>query len=89
MQSNTEKVTLSLDKALLMEMAKKSDKSMSEFVRDLIEREKTLASENITISPEILSLKGCLNSSSQSTKQRVRKAAEKCLQDDDANEGIH
>ena len=56
MQSNVEKVTLSLDKALLIEMAQKSNKSMSEFVRDLIQREKALTSDDITISPDILSL---------------------------------
>ena len=83
MQPNIEKITLSLDKTLLMEMAEKSNKTMSEFVRDLVQREKELTDTDLIISPEIASLKGCLNSPKEDTKERVKKAARRKLRNHD------
>jgi hypothetical protein len=78
MKSVIEKVTLSLNRALLEKLAAKAQKSMSEFVRDLIQREKgsiDLESE-LNVSDEILELKGCLKSNNKSsTKERVHEAA--------------
>lgn len=81
MKSGIEKVTLSLDRALLEKLAAKARKSMSEFVRDLIQRESD-AIENkneLVISKEIAALRGCLKSDDNNTKDRVHKAAKKLL----------
>ena len=77
MESSIEKVTLSLDRGLLEEMARKARKSMSEFVRDLIRREKESIEikEELIVSREIQELKGCLKPATGSTKERIRKAA--------------
>jgi hypothetical protein len=77
MESGIEKVTLSLNRTLLEKMAGKAQKSMSEYVRDLIQREKeSIEIENdLIISNEILDLKGCLKPTGASTKDRVHEAA--------------
>lgn len=74
MHSVIEKVTLSLDKTVLEKLAKKANKSMSEFVRDLIQREKEMTDDKWQISSEIQALRGSLKASSGDTKDRVRKA---------------
>ena len=81
MKSGIEKVTLSLDRALLEKLAAKARKSMSEFVRDLIQREKdSIEIEGkLVISNEIQELKGCLKSADSDTKQRVHRAAKSSL----------
>jgi len=82
MKSGIEKVTLSLNRSLLEKLAAKAQKSMSEFVRDLIQREKVLAEteSELNVSKEILELKGCLKPDKQSsTKERVHRAARKKL----------
>lgn len=81
MESGMEKVTLSLDRALLEELAGKAHKSMSEFVRDLIQREKKFieTEDDLIISNDIQELKGCLKPTANSTKDRVREAAKRRL----------
>lgn len=80
MKSEIEKVTLSLNRQLLERLAKRSKKTRSEFVRDLIQREADLSGQDITISPEILEMKGLLSAEdSADTKERVRQRAVKKL----------
>jgi hypothetical protein len=81
MKSGIEKVTLSLDRVLLEKLAAKARKSMSEFVRDLIQRESDSLEikDELIISNEIMELKGCLKPSDHSTKERVHQAAKKLL----------
>ena len=78
MQVKTEKVTLSLDRKLLEKMARRAKKTRSAFVRDLIQREAEQL-EEITLSPEILELKGSLKLSNETTKARVPQTAKKRL----------
>lgn len=84
MKSGIEKVTLSLDRALLEKLAGKARKSMSEFVRDLIQREKQSfeIEEELIISKDIQELRGCLKPDDKSTKDRVHKAAKKYIAHD-------
>lgn len=80
METHTEKITLSLDRALLEKMAKRAKKTRSAFVRDLIQREASLVENNVCVSPEILELKGSLEPADDLTKLRVRRAARTKLQ---------
>jgi hypothetical protein len=75
MATNIEKVTLSLDRALLVQLAKRAKKNLSTYVRDLVEREALKNNEEFEISKDILELKGLLKSDEQTTKTRVRKSA--------------
>lgn len=80
MKSEIEKVTLSLNRQLLERLAKRSKKTRSEFVRDLIQREADMSEQGIMISPEILEMKGVLSGEdSADTKERVRQGAVKKL----------
>lgn len=80
MKSEIEKVTLSLNRQLLERLAKRSKKTRSEFVRDLIQREADMSEQGIMISPEILEMKGVLSGEdSADTKERVRQRAVKKL----------
>ena len=81
MDSGIEKVTLSLDRKLLEKLATRARKSMSEFVRDLIQREKDHMEmeQELIISPEIQMLRGCLKATDGDTKQRLHRAARKKL----------
>lgn len=81
MNSGIEKVTLSLDRKLLEKLAIRARKSMSEFVRDLIQREKDHMEmeQELIISPEIQKLRGCLKPAGGDTKQRLHQAARKKL----------
>ncbi len=74
-----EKITLTLDRSTLEALANRAQKTMSEFVRDLIQREKELTEDSITISKEIKELRGCLPKRTKPTKERVREAAVKKL----------
>ena len=74
MEPGIEKVTLSLNRVLLEKMAKRTQKTRSAFVRDLIEREANLVEDQLLISPEILDLKGSLDSTTDNTKKRVHRA---------------
>ncbi len=78
---SVEKVTLSLDRQILEIMAARSKKSMSEFVRDLVEKEYETTKSSIIISNEIQELRGSLKVSKKSTKERVRESAIKKLSD--------
>jgi hypothetical protein len=71
MAASMEKVTLSLDRVLLEKMAKKAKKNLSQYVRDLIEREVAMEDE-FEISNEILELKGLLSSDKRTSKERVQ-----------------
>ncbi len=75
MSSPTEKVTLSLNRDLLEKMAKRSKKNLSQYVRDLIEREASMDQEDFEISEEIVELQGILKADNTTTKDRVRKTA--------------
>lgn len=75
MATNIEKVTLSLDRALLEQLAKRAKKNLSTYVRDLLEREALKNEEELEISKDILELKGLLKFDKQTTKERVRKRA--------------
>ena len=70
-----EKVTLSLDRKTLETVARKANKTMSEYVRDLIQCEATMFQEETFISEEIQEMKGCLSSASEPTKTRLHRAA--------------
>lgn len=75
MSTPTEKVTLSLNRDLLEKMAKRSKKNLSQYVRDLIEREAALDQGDFEISDEIKELKGFLKADSNNSKERVQKRA--------------
>jgi hypothetical protein len=75
MSSPTEKVTLSLNRNLLEKMAKRSKKNLSQYVRDLIEREASMDQGDFEISEEILELQGILKADNTTTKDRVRRTA--------------
>jgi predicted CopG family antitoxin len=81
MNSGIEKVTLSLNRELLEKLATRARKSMSEFVRDLIQREKDHMEmeQELMISPEIQKLRGCLKPADGDTKQRLHRAAREKL----------
>lgn len=72
MSTPSEKVTLSLNRGLLEKMAKRSKKNLSQYVRDLIEREASMDQGNFEISDEIVELKGILKADTTSCKDRVR-----------------
>ena len=74
METEIEKVTLSLNRMLLEKMAKRARKTRSAFVRDLIEREANLLEDQLLVSPEILDLKGSLDPTTDNTKKRVHRA---------------
>ncbi len=73
--SSTQKVTLSLNRKILETLSKKSGKSMSEFVRDLIMREKELTDDEFSISEEINELRGSLPARRSSSKDRIHRSA--------------
>lgn len=75
MSSPTEKVTLSLNRDLLEKMAKRSKKNLSQYVRDLIQREASMEQEDFVISDEIAELKGLLKADRSDSKVRVHKRA--------------
>jgi hypothetical protein len=75
MSTPTEKVTLSLNRKLLEKMAKRSKKNLSQYVRDLIEKEASMALGDFEISDEIVELKGLLKADSTNSKERVQKRA--------------
>lgn len=75
MATNIEKVTLTLDRALLEQLAKRAKKNLSTYVRDLVEREAQKNEEELEISKDILELKGLLKSDQQTSKERVRNRA--------------
>lgn len=75
MSSPTEKVTLSLNRDLLEKMAKRSKKNLSQYVRDLIEREASMNQADFEISDEIIELKGLLKADKSNSKKRVQKRA--------------
>lgn len=75
MSSPTEKVTLSLNRELLEKMAKRSKKNLSQYVRDLIQREASMDQEDFVISDEIVELKGLLKADRSDSKERVQKRA--------------
>lgn len=75
MSSPTEKVTLSLNRDLLEKMAKRSKKNLSQYVRDLIQREASMDQEDFVISDEIAELKGLLKADRSDSKERVHKLA--------------
>ena len=80
MEQHIEKVTLTLDRQILEEMSAKAKKSMSEYVRDLIAREKQNTELEISVSPEILELKGILEEeSTDSFKNRLHQSAKRIL----------
>ncbi len=73
MSTPIEKVTLSLNRELLEKMAKRSKKNLSQYVRDLIEREVSMNEDEFGISEDILELKGLLKADDHTTKERVQK----------------
>ncbi len=75
MSTPTEKVTLSLNRELLEKMAKRSKKNLSQYVRDLIQREASMEQEDFVISDEIAELKGLLKADRSDSKERVHKRA--------------
>jgi uncharacterized protein YbcI len=75
MSSPTEKVTLSLNRDLLEKMAKRSKKNLSQYVRDLIEREASMDQSDFKISEEIVELQGILKANNTTTKDRVHRTA--------------
>lgn len=75
MSTPTEKVTLSLNRELLEKMAKRSKKNLSQYVRDLIQREASMEQEDFVISDEIAELKGLLKADRSDSKVRVHKRA--------------
>ena len=75
MSSPTGKVTLSLNRDLLEKMAKRSKKNLSQYVRDLIEREVSLEQGDFEVSEEIVEPKGILKAEIKISKDRVLKRA--------------
>lgn len=74
MSSTIEKVTLSLDRPLLETMARKANKSMSEYVRDLIEHQQKISETELIISDEIREMRGSLSGDTDSTKKKLHKS---------------
>jgi len=75
MSTSIEKVTLSLDRNLLEKIAIRAKKNLSQYIRDLVEREAIKNHGEMEISKDILELKGLLKPDQLSTKERVRKRA--------------
>ncbi|WP_114751619.1 DUF6364 family protein [Pleomorphovibrio marinus] len=83
MSSTIEKITLSLDRPLLEKMAKRAKKNMSQYVRDLVEREAVKNQGEMEISKDILELKGFLKRNELSSKERVRNRAKEKIRNYD------
>jgi hypothetical protein len=83
MSTSIEKVTLSLDRVQLEKMAKKAKKNLSQYVRDLIEREYIINQDEYEISEDILELKGLLKADGLNSKERVKKSAVAKIRDYD------
>ncbi|MGF1639100.1 MAG: hypothetical protein ACFCUU_18635 [Cyclobacteriaceae bacterium] len=75
MSTSIEKITLSLNREQLEKMAKKSKKNLSQYVRDLIEREASMNVDEFEISEDILELKGLLKPDKHTSKKRVQQRA--------------
>lgn len=83
MSVSTEKITLTLDRNKLELLSKKAKKSMSEYVRDLIDREAKSSETDITISTDIREMRGALANDNQPSKDRLHESAKKKLRDYD------
>ncbi|WP_194778353.1 hypothetical protein [Pararhodonellum marinum] len=75
MSTSIKKVTLSLDRVQLEKMARKAKKNLSQYVRDLIEREVIMNQDEHEISEDILELKGLLKGDGLNSKERVKQRA--------------
>jgi len=83
MSTSIKKVTLSLDRVQLEKMAKRAKKNLSQYVRDLIEREYIINQDEHEISEDILELKGILKADGLNSKERVKQSAAAKIRDYD------